>query len=387
MKILKNALDRVEVYFQKGKRLEAFRPLYEAMRTIFFVPGDTTVHMPAVRDSLDLKRFMSLVIVALIPQTLFGMVNTGAMALMAEGVAPTWGHALYRGAEAFLPILAVSYGVGLTWEGLFAIVRGHKISEGFLVTGLLFPLILPPTIPLWQVAAGISFGVVVGKEVFGGTGRNILNPALTARAFLFFSYPVAMSGDEVWVASRGVDAVTGATPLSLTLNVHGEAVSRAMTESGYTFWTLFSGRIPGSVGETSALLCIISAIFLCLVGVASYRIILGGIFGVLAMGSLALVLSPEASPWHWVTPVNHLIMGGFAFGITFMATDPVTAPGTDGAKWVYGFFIGVLTVVVRVYNTAYAEGVMLAILFMNLFSPMLEIVEIKLRTGRRVPNV
>ena len=387
MKILKNALDRVEVHFQKGKRLEAFHPLYEAIRTIFFVPGDATVHMPAVRDSLDLKRFMSLVIVALIPQTLFGMVNTGAMALVAEGVAPTWGHALYRGAEAFLPILAVSYGVGLAWEGLFAIVRGHKISEGFLVTGLLFPLILPPTIPLWQVAAGISFGVVVGKEVFGGTGRNILNPALTARAFLFFSYPVAMSGDKVWVASRSVDAVTGATPLSLTLNIHGEAVSQAMVDSGYTFWALFSGQIPGSVGETSALLCIISALFLCLVGVASYRIILGGVLGVLAMGSLVLMLSPEASPWHWVTPVNHLIMGGFAFGITFMATDPVTAPGTDGARWVYGFFIGVLTVVVRVYNTAYAEGVMLAILFMNLFSPMLEIVEIKLRTGRRVPNV
>jgi len=387
MKNLKQALDRLGTYFQKGEKLEAFHPLYEAIRTIFFVPGDATVRMPAVRDSLDLKRFMSLVIVALIPQTLFGMINTGTIALVAEGVTPTWGHALYRGAEAFLPMLVVSYGVGLTWEGIFAIVRGHKISEGFLVTGLLFPLTLPPTVPLWQVAAGISFGVVVGKEVFGGTGRNILNPALTARAFLFFSYPVAMSGDTVWVATRSVDAVTGATPLSLALGAKGEAVPEALFRSGYSFWNMFSGQIPGSVGETSALLCIFSAVFLCAVGVASFRIIVGGILGVLAMGALVAFLSSELSPWHWINPVNHLIMGGFAFGITFMATDPVSAPGTDGARWAYGFFIGVLTVIVRAYNAAYAEGVMLAILFMNLFSPMLEIIEIKLRTGRRVPNV
>ena len=387
MKTLKYALDRVGLLFQKGARLEAFHPIYEAIRTIVFVPGEATHCMPAVRDSLDLKRFMSLVIVALIPQTLFGMLNTGTMALVAEGVSPTWGHALYRGAAAFLPILTVSYGVGLTWEGIFAIVRGHKISEGFLVTGLLFPLILPPTIPLWQVAVGISFGVVVGKEVFGGTGRNILNPALTARAFLFFSYPVAMSGDKVWVASRSVDAVTGATPLSLALGTSGSGIGEALTQNGYTFWAMFSGHIPGSIGETSALLCIISAFFLCLVGVASYRIILGGIFGVVAMGSLVVLLSPESSPWHWIGPVDHLIMGGFAFGITFMATDPVSAPGTEGARWVYGFCIGMLTVIVRSYNTAYAEGVMLAILFMNLFSPMLEVIEIKFRTGRRVTNV
>lgn len=387
MKNVKYALDRLGAHFQKGAKLEVFHPLYEAIRTIVFVPGDAAVRMPAVRDSLDLKRFMSLVILALMPQTLFGMINTGTMALMAEGVTPTWGHALYRGAEALLPMLVVSYGVGLTWEGIFAIVRGHKISEGFLVTGLLFPLTLPPTVPLWQVAAGISFGVVIGKEVFGGTGRNILNPALTARAFLFFSYPAAMSGDKVWVAAQTVDAVTGATPLSLALGAKGEAVPDALIRAGCTFWNMFSGQIPGSIGETSALLCIISAIFLCAVGVASFRIIVGGILGVLAMGSMVALLSSELSPWHWVNPVNHLIMGGFAFGITFMATDPVSAPGTDGARWVYGFLIGVLTVIVRAYNTAYAEGVMLAILFMNLFSPMLEIIEIKLRTGRRVPNV
>jgi len=286
-----------------------------------------------------------------------------------------------------LPMLVVSYGVGLAWEGLFAVVRGHKISEGFLVTGLLFPLTLPPSVPLWQVAAGISFGVVVGKEVFGGTGRNILNPALTARAFLFFSYPVSMSGDTVWVASRAVDAVTAATPLSLVLGAKGEAVPEALVRNGYTFWTMFSGQIPGSVGESSALLCLVSAIFLCMVGVASFRIIVGGVLGVCAMGSAVVLLSSELSPWHWINPVNHLIMGGFAFGITFMATDPVSAPGTDGARWVYGFLIGVLTVIVRAFNLAYAEGVMLAILFMNLFSPMLEILEIKLRTGKRVPNV
>lgn len=387
MKNVKDALDRLGTYFQEGTKLHALHPVYDAIRTIFYLPGEATVRMPAVRDSLDLKRFMSLVIVALIPQTLFGMYNTGAMALLAEGADPTWGHAFYRGAEAFLPMLVVSYGVGLTWEGLFAVVRGHKISEGFLVTGLLFPLTLPPSVPLWQVAAGISFGVVVGKEVFGGTGRNILNPALTARAFLFFSYPVSMSGDYVWVATKAVDAVTAATPLSLALGAKGEAVPEALVRNGYTFWTMFSGQIPGSVGETSALLCLVSAVFLCVVGVASFRIIVGGVLGVCAMGAAVVLLSSELSPWHWINPVNHLIMGGFAFGITFMATDPVSAPGTDGARWVYGFLIGVLTVIVRAYNLAYAEGVMLAILFMNLFSPMLEIIEIKLRTGKRVPNV
>ncbi|MCG8470755.1 MAG: NADH:ubiquinone reductase (Na(+)-transporting) subunit B [Desulfobacterales bacterium] len=387
MKNVKNALDQLGLLFEKGAKLERLHPLYEAIRTIFFIPGETTSRMPAVRDSLDLKRFMSLVIVALIPQTLFGMYNTGVQALLADGITPTWGFAFYRGAEAFLPMLVVSYGVGLTWEGIFAIIRGHKISEGFLVTGLLFPLTLPPTIPLWQVAAGISFGVVVGKEVFGGTGRNLLNPALTARAFLFFSYPVAMSGDRVWVAARSVDAVTGPTPLSLTLGARGDAVPQAFVESGYTFWRMFSGQISGSVGETSALLCLISAVFLCVVGVASYRIIVGGVLGVLVMGMGVMLLSSELSPWHWVNPVQHLVMGGFAFGITFMATDPVSAPGTEGARWVYGFFIGVLTVIVRAYNTAYAEGAMLAILFMNLFSPMLEVMEIKIKTGRRVPNV
>lgn len=387
MKQVKNALDRLGVYVQKGARFEALHPLYEAVRTLVFLPGIATVSMPAVRDSLDLKRFMSLVIVALIPQTLFGMINVGTMALVAQGVTPTWGHALYLGAAALLPMLAVSYGVGLTWEAIFAIVRGHKISEGFLVTGLLFPLTLPPTVPLWQVAAGVSFGVVIGKEVFGGTGRNILNPALTARAFLFFSYPGAMSGDTVWVATRSVDAVTGATPLSLVMGVKGAEVSGALVKGGYTFWAMFSGQIPGSVGETSALLCVVSALFLCLVGVASVRIIAGGILGVLAMASVTVLLTPESSPWHWVNPVTHLVMGGFAFGITFMATDPVSAPGTDGARWVYGFVIGVLTVIVRCFNVAYAEGTMLAILFMNLFSPLLEIVEIKLQTGKRVANV
>lgn len=387
MNNVKNLLDRLAVYFQKGAKLEKFHPLYEATRTIFFIPGDATTKMPAVRDSLDLKRFMSLVILALIPQTLFGMYNTGVQALLAEGMEPTWGHAFYIGLEAFLPMLVVSYGVGLAWEGLFAIVRGHKISEGFLVTGLLFPLTLPPSIPLWQVAMGISFGVVIGKEVFGGTGRNILNPALTARAFLFFSYPISMSGDRVWVATQSVDAVTGATPLSLALGARGDAVPQALMDSGYTFWKMFSGQIPGSVGETSALLCLISAIFLCMVGVASYRIMLGGVVGVLVMGIGVKIFSSDLSPWYWVSPVQHLIMGGFAFGITFMATDPVSAPGTNGARWAYGFFIGVLTVIVRAYNAAYAEGAMLAILFMNLFSPMLEIIEIKLKTGRRVPNV
>jgi Na+-transporting NADH:ubiquinone oxidoreductase subunit B len=302
--------------------------------------------------------------------------------------------AFFNGLIIVLPIVFVSYSVGFFWEILFASIRKHKISEGFLVTGLLFPMTLPPTIPLWQVAVGISFGVVIGKEVFGGTGRNILNPALTGRAFLFFAYPAKMSGDAVWtvidkVKDRSVDIVSGATPLAVSaLAGINENIEILLEQKGFDFVRLFTGTYPGCIGETSAMLCIAGALFLIFTGIASFRIITGGILGVLATGYLLNMFAGETSAaWLSLNPFYHLVMGGFAFGISFMATDPVSAPGMEKVKWIYGFAIGMLTVLIRVFNPAYSEGVMMAILFMNLFSPLLDYIEIKLRLNKRIPNV
>jgi len=288
----------------------------------------------------------------------------------------------------------VSYAVGFFWEIMFAVIRKKPISEGLLVTGLLFPLTLPPTIPLWQVAIGISFGVVIGKEVFGGTGRNILNPALTARAFIFFAYPGKMSGDAVWVSvsragERVVDAFSGATPLSIsTLAESHEKIEMLLVEGNYTFAKLFLGNYPGSIGATSALLCLIGAAVLIFMGIASYRTIIGGVLGVLFTGFLLNFLAIDSSmAWLSLNPFYHLVMGGFAFGITYMATDPVSSPGMNKAKWIYGFAIGTLTVLIRVFNPAFSEGVMLSILFMNLFAPLLDHIEIKLRLKKRIQNV
>jgi len=375
--------------FDKGRRLERLKPLFEAVESIVFFPAIPTTQPPQVRDSLDLKRFMSIVLIALIPPLLFGIYNTGLQARRAAGLVADVLPAFADGLEIVLPIILVSYAAGFFWEILFSAVRRHPISEGFLVTGLLFPLTLPPTIPLWQVALGISFGVVIGKEVFGGTGRNLFNPALTARAFLFFAYPAQMSGNAVWVAGTPLDAVTGATPLAITTLAEPFArIEEMLAAQGYSLWRLFVGNYPGSIGGTSALCALIGAILLVAAGIASYRIILGGIAGMLAAGWLMhLFAGPHSPPWFAVDPIYHLVAGGFAFGIAYMATDPVTAPGTENARWVYGFFIGALTVLIRVVNPAFPEGVMLAILFMNMFSPLLEHVEIRARIRRRIPNV
>jgi Na+-transporting NADH:ubiquinone oxidoreductase subunit B len=394
MKMIQKIFDSQRKHFEEKGKLRMLHPLFEATETFFFFPGNLTKNSPFVRDNLDVKRFMSFVILALIPPFIFGIYNTGWQSCKATGMSLDFSTVFFQGALIVLPLVMVSYAVGFFWELLFASLRKHPISEGFLVTGLLFPLTLPPAIPLWQAAVGISFGVVIGKEVFGGTGRNIFNPALTGRAFLFFAYPTKMSGDSVWVAAgrfakETVDAVSSATPLALSkLTVAGDNLESILEKAGFTVTRLFLGGYPGSIGSTSALCCLAGAIILVLTGVASYRIIAGGILGVIITGLvLNLFAGPQANSWMALPPFYHLIMGGFAFGITYMATDPVSAPGMDHVKWIYGFSIGVLTVLIRVFNPAYPEGVMMAILFMNLFSPLLDYIEIKLKLKKRILNV
>ena len=394
MKALNHLFDRLRKHVDAGGRFEKLKPVFDAMESLFFTPGEMTETIPHVRDSLDLKRYMSIVILAILPTFFWGVYNAGYQSLAALGQGVSNFSALLKGLEIVLPMVIVSYGVGLFWEALFAAIRKHPISEGFLVTGILFPLTLPPTIPLWQVAIGISFGVVIGKEVFGGTGKNIMNPALTGRAFLFFSYPVSMSGDTIWrvmadTGSEAVDAVSGATPLAISaLAGKGTDIADSLATAGYSMTRLFTGLYPGCVGETSTLLCLVAAVFLIITGVASYRIILGGVIGMAGMGFFLNFFAGEGlSPWYGLNPLYHLVMGGFAFGITFMATDPVSAPGMNLSRWIYGIMIGALTVVIRVFNPAYPEGAMLAILFMNLFSPVLDHFVIGYRLKKRMPNV
>ena len=383
---LKNFFDNQRPRFEKGGRYARFHGIFEAFETIFFTPDITTATGPHVRDSLDLKRYMTLVIVAILPAALWGVANTGYWANLAAGESTDLFSNLVRGAWSFVPLLVVSYGVGLFWEGLFATIRGHGISEGFLVSGLLYPLILPPDMPLWQAAVGISFGIVIGKEVFGGTGRNFLNPALTARAFVFFAYPVQMSGDAVWVSGGATDAVSGATSLAISAQAPASAnLPELLASADLGFWNLLVGKTPGCIGETSALMCLIGALFLILTGVASWRIITGGILGVLVTGTLLNLLAGGTHEAYMNLPATyHLVMGGFAFGIAYMATDPVSASGMKPARWAYGFLIGALTVLIRVFNPAYPEGTMLAILFMNLFAPLLDHAAIRFRLKRRM---
>ncbi|MCY3590254.1 MAG: NADH:ubiquinone reductase (Na(+)-transporting) subunit B [Acidobacteria bacterium] len=411
MKLLRRILDKQARHFEPGGRFERFYPLYEAPDTFLYTPGKTTAGAAHVRDALDLKRLMMTVVVALVPCVLMAMWNTGRQIhlAVAGGAAPlaNWRTDAMEmmglsfdassllantvhGALYYVPVLVVTFAVGGAWEGLFAVVRRHDVNEGFLVTGMLFPLVLPPTIPLWQVAVGISFGVVVGKEIFGGTGYNVLNPALTARVFLFFAYPAQISGDAVWIsAGTSADGYSGATALGEIAVLEAPKGSDAPLDGlsaieGKVSWMqAFLGDIPGSMGETSALACLIGAAILIATGIGSWRIMVAATAGTAAISLLLNLVASSTNamlsvPFHW-----HLVLGGWAFGIVFMATDPVSAAQTNRGRYIYGFLVGVLAILIRTINPAFPEGVMLGILFMNLFAPLIDHYVLKANIKRR----
>ena len=400
MKVLRALLDRQAHHFQKGGRLERLYPLWEAQDTFLYTPGEVTRSAPHVRDALDMKRLMVTVVIALAGCIFMALYNTGYQAnlAIASGAPPldVWQTrvmqmlgqpfapgdfvtCLLHGALYFVPVLVVTFAVGGLWEALFAGVRGHEINEGFLVTGMLLPLTLPPTIPLWQVALGVSFGVVVGKEIFGGTGMNILNPALTARAFLFFAYPGDMSGDAIWIgAGTAADGVSGATVLAVATERGLAGVTETLDP-----WQAFVGLMPGSMGETSVVACLFGAVVLVGTGVGSWRIMVSVALGTLGTAMLLNAVGSMTNPFFEVTPLWHYLIGGWAFGTVYMATDPVSGPSTPIGHYAYGFLIGLLVVLIRVVNPAYPEGMMLAILFMNLFAPLIDYVVVQANVRRR----
>jgi len=391
---LRQILDKIEPHVLKGGKHEKWFALFEAVDTFLYTPPSVTKAAAHVRDGVDLKRMMITVWVCTFPAMFFGMYNVGlqaneAMAAMGVAELDTWRGSLIslfagysptsvwdcfvHGAMYFLPVYAVVFLVGGFWEVLFASIRGHEVNEGFFVTSVLLALILPPDVPLWQAALGISFGVVIGKEVFGGTGKNFLNPALTGRAFLFFAYPAEMSGDAVWTA---VDGFTGATIL-------GEAALGGMDAVSATWSQAFIGQIPGSMGETSTLAIMIGGLYLLWTKIASWRIVAGVLLGTIGLSLLFNLIGSDtnpmfAMPWHW-----HMVVGGFAFALFFMATDPVSASMTNTGKWVFGALIGIMVVLIRVVNPAFPEGMMLAILFANLFAPLIDFFVIQANIKRR----
>ena len=397
---LRNYLDKIEHHFEPGGRYEKWYPLYEAVDTFLYKPSSVTRTTAHVRDGIDLKRMMITVWLCTFPAMFFGMWNVGyqantifaanpellaaqdgwrlAVTAMLAGFDPgsVWDNLVY-GATWFLPIYLVTFVVGGFWEVLFASIRRHEVNEGFFVTSVLFALIVPPSIPLWQVALGISFGVVIGKEVFGGTGKNFLNPALTGRAFLFFAYPAQISGDAVWTA---VDGFAGATALS----VAGAGGIDAIVEGGLSWMDAFIGTMHGSIGETSTLAIFIGGAVLLLTKIASWRIVAGVMIGMVALSTLFNFIGSDTNPmlsmpWYW-----HMVTGGFAFGMIFMATDPVSASMTNTGKWVFGILIGVMVVLIRVVNPAFPEGMMLAILFANLCAPLIDHFVVKANIKRRL---
>lgn len=391
MKFLENIIHKMEPKFAKGGKLEKWNPLFETMATFAFTPKLVTQKGAHIRDGVDLKRTMMTVIIAMIPCLLFGIYNTGHFAEVAKGsalAASYWdgfGVKFTSGLVVVLPLLVVSYGVGLLVEFVFGMIRGHALHEGFLVSGMLIPLVMPADVPLWMVAIATIFAVVIGKEVFGGTGMNVVNIALTARAFLFFAYPTSMSGDKVWLAGNEVDGVSGSTALGdLASFMSDKPVFENLDAytAKYSLMDSFFGMIPGSIGETSTLACLFGAMILVLTGVGSLRIIASFFAGGYAMGILLNMVGGNDYldlPAHF-----HLVIGGFAFGAVFMATDPVTAAQTATGKIIYGFLGGVIAILIRVLNPAYPEGVMLAILFMNVMAPIIDHYVIQSNIKRRL---
>ena len=380
MQFFRNILNIVKPHFIKGGKLERMYPAYDAFETFLFVPDHTTQKGSHIRDAIDLKRTMITVLIALMPALLFGMWNVGQLHFIAIGESFTLMKAFTYGALRILPLIAISYGVGLSIEFAFAISRGHSVNEGYLVTGMLIPMIMPIDVPLWMVAVSVIFAVIIGKEVFGGTGMNILNPALTARAFLFFAYPSFMSGDKVWINTDNgtvVDGFSGATPLAdLASNI---PVDMSLIGS------FFLGNIPGSIGETSTFAILIGAAILIFTGIGSWRTMLSVFMGGYIMsilfnfwGANELMLLPAHL---------HLILGGFAFGAVFMATDPVTAAQTNKGKYIVGFLIGVFAIIIRVFNPAYPEGMMMAILLLNIFAPLVDHYVITANIKRRLKRI
>jgi len=370
---LRNTIDQIKKPFGKGQKLERFAPAINALDTFLYVPNHTTQKGAHIRDAVDLKRTMITVIIALVPALIYGIYNTGYQYFIQTGEAFTFLDALIHGSWKILPMIAVSYGVGLAIEFAFAVYRGHEVNEGYLVTGLLIPMIMPVDIPLWMVGISVAFAVFIGKEAFGGTGMNILNPALTARAFAFFAYPTYMSGNQVWVSeASAVDGISGETILGSLAS--GNEVS-------YSIFEMFMGSIPGSIAETSTLWVLVGALILIFTGVGSWRIMIGGVIGAAVVGMLFnLWGANELMSFHWI---NHLIVGGFAFGVVFMATDPVSAAQTTKGKWIYGILVGVFCILIRVFNPAYPEGVMLAILLMNVFAPTIDHYVVQANIKRR----
>jgi len=407
MKFLRNFLDKKAPLYEKGGPREVLYPFYEANDTLLFTPGEVTKGNVHVRDALDLKRMMITVVVALTPCLFMALYNTGYQAnyWISQGATPlhNWQEALYawmgygfdpastsanfmHGAVYFMPIFGMTFLIGGHIEVIFAVVRKHEVNEGFLVTGFLFPLTLPPTIPLWEVAIGITFGVIIGKEVFGGTGMNVLNVALTARAFLFFAYPADISGDSPWIAAdlaTAADGASGATWLAQAAAANSDIFAgHALGDESWL--SAFYGLIPGSMGETSTLACLIGAFILIVTQVGSWRTMLGVVLGTAAMAAGLNAIGSDTNAMFHMPVYWHFVVGGWAFGMVFMATDPVTSAFTEKGKYIYGFLIGVLVVLVRVVNPAYPEGMMLAILFMNMFAPFIDHFFVQANIKRRL---
>lgn len=378
MKAIRNYLDKIKPQFQKGGKYEKFHSTFDAFETFLFVPDSVTHKGSHIRDALDMKRTMSMVIIALIPTLVFGIWNTGYQYFLSQGQEAGFWTIVWEGLIRVFPIIVVSYVTGLAIEFAFAQARGHEVNEGFLVSGMLIPLIMPVNIPLWMVAVATAFAVIIGKEAFGGTGMNIFNPALLARAFIFFAYPGDITGDKVWVAGltagQAIDGFSGATPLA-----HAAAYQ---IDQIPPLHDLFLGFIPGSIGETSKLAILIGAAILITTGIGSWRIMVSALLGGLTMSYIFNLVG--ANPYMEINPLTQIMMGSFLFGVVYMATDPVSAAQTEKGKYIYGFLIGLFSIMIRVFNPAYPEGTMLAILLMNTFAPLIDHYVVEANISKRM---